>query len=144
MPFAQVVIGMAGSGKSTFCHGMAMFLNGIERRTRIINLDPANERLPYADSPWIAVDVCRIIDYKEAMHSERLGPNGALIFCMESIERKMDILAAKIQEDAEWESFYYLIDFPGQLELFSHHAVIRSLLSKLESILFFRVSIIQA
>lgn len=40
-------MGPPGSGKSTYCRGMSEFLNGIGRKTIVVNLDPANEILPY-------------------------------------------------------------------------------------------------
>ncbi len=41
------MVGPPGSGKSTYCRGVCEFLNGIGRKTVIVNLDPANENLPY-------------------------------------------------------------------------------------------------
>jgi predicted PilT family ATPase len=43
--FGQLVIGPPGSGKSTYCHGLYQFLNGVERKTIVVNLDPANDLL---------------------------------------------------------------------------------------------------
>ena len=43
--FGQLVIGPPGSGKSTYCHGLHQFLNGVERKTIVVNLDPANDLL---------------------------------------------------------------------------------------------------
>ena len=34
-------------GKTTFCHGMKMFLEAIGRNCIIINLDFANDKIPY-------------------------------------------------------------------------------------------------
>ena len=47
MVFAQVVIGPPGSGKTTYCEGMRQYLEGVGRQVAIINLDPANDALPY-------------------------------------------------------------------------------------------------
>lgn len=47
MPFAQVVLGPPGSGKTTFCNGMEQFLRANGRDAAVVNMDPANEQLPY-------------------------------------------------------------------------------------------------
>lgn len=47
MPFAQMVLGPPGSGKTTYCNGMQQFLQQNGRETVIVNMDPANEHLPY-------------------------------------------------------------------------------------------------
>lgn len=47
MAFGQVVIGPPGSGKTTYCNGLSQFLQLIGRKVAVVNLDPANDRLPY-------------------------------------------------------------------------------------------------
>ncbi|KAK9912725.1 hypothetical protein M0R45_036572 [Rubus argutus] len=47
MVFGQVVIGPPGSGETTYCNGMSHFLEFIGRKVAVINLDPANDALPY-------------------------------------------------------------------------------------------------
>ncbi|KGQ01313.1 hypothetical protein PAAG_11992 [Paracoccidioides lutzii Pb01] len=44
MPFAQLVIGPPGSGKSTYCDGMQQFMSAIGRKCSVVNLDPANDK----------------------------------------------------------------------------------------------------
>ena len=41
MRCAQLVIGPAGSGKSTYCELMRTHLEAMQRRVHVINLDPA-------------------------------------------------------------------------------------------------------
>jgi len=45
--FGSVVIGPPGSGKTTFCEAMSQFMKTIGREVAIVNLDPANENIPY-------------------------------------------------------------------------------------------------
>ena len=47
--FGQIVIGPPGSGKTTYCNGMAQLLRNLGRSVAILNIDPANEgeTLPY-------------------------------------------------------------------------------------------------
>jgi hypothetical protein len=47
MSFGQVVVGPPGSGKTVYCLGMKEFLEKTGRNVVIVNLDPANENLPY-------------------------------------------------------------------------------------------------
>eukprot|EP00953_Heterococcus_sp_UTEX-ZZ885_P038770 19897-Heterococcus_DN1.PRE.1 len=41
--FGQVVVGPPGSGKTTYCNGMAQYMRGLGREVAIVNLDPANQ-----------------------------------------------------------------------------------------------------
>lgn len=72
MPFGQVVIGPPGSGKTTYCNGAAQFLAAAGRRVAMINLDPANDVLPYKPD----VDVCDLVCLEGVMAQLGLGPNG--------------------------------------------------------------------
>ena len=70
--FAQIVIGPPGVGKTTYCDGMQQLLEGIQRPTTIINLDPANEELPYT----CAINLRELISLEKVMDQMSLGPNG--------------------------------------------------------------------
>lgn len=72
MTFGQLVVGPPGSGKSTYCHGMQQFLTALGRKVAVINLDPANDSLPYES----AVDIMDLISLEEVMRETSLGPNG--------------------------------------------------------------------
>lgn len=72
MVFGQLVIGPPGSGKTTYCHGMYQYLNALGRRVAIINLDPANDVLPYKPD----VDVADLVCLETVMQELHLGPNG--------------------------------------------------------------------
>jgi GTPase SAR1 family protein len=76
MPFAQMVLGPPGSGKTTYCNGMQQFLQASGRDTAIVNMDPANENLPYQ----AAIDISDMICLENAMEEFNLGPNGGLLF----------------------------------------------------------------
>lgn len=116
--FGQVVIGPPGSGKSTYCYGMYQFMSAIGRKLCVINLDPANDRLPYPDC---ALDIRDILTLDEIMEELDLGPNGGLMYaleCLNSVE--IENFVAKVKKLAD-ENYYLLIDCPGQVELFTHH-----------------------
>lgn len=62
------------------------------------------------------------------MDQYELGPNGALLFCMESLLQEIDWLIDRIKA---LPCKYYIFDFPGQVELYSHHDCVHHLLEKL-------------
>lgn len=72
MSFGQLVIGPPGSGKTTYCNGMQHYLQLIGRTVSVINLDPANDELPYE----CAVDISDLIALDQVMDQFDLGPNG--------------------------------------------------------------------
>jgi hypothetical protein len=94
MPFAQLVIGPPGSGKSTYCDGMQQFMGAIERKCSIVNLDPANDHTSYQP----AVDVRDLVTIDEIMEQESLGPNGGVLFALEELENNFDWLAEGLKE----------------------------------------------
>eukprot|EP01048_Picozoa_sp_COSAG05_P018617 COSAG05_NODE_2754_length_2682_cov_1.552846_2_plen_163_part_00 len=59
--FGQVVVGPPGAGKTTYCHGVYQFCQALERDVAIVNLDPANENVPYP----VAVDCRDLVDLAE-------------------------------------------------------------------------------
>eukprot|EP00906_Rhabdomonas_costata_P032199 RCo045378 len=130
MPFGQLIMGPPGSGKTTYCKGMAEFLEtSLGRRVAVVNLDPANDSLPYTP----AVDIHELVTLEQVMTQEHLGPNGGFVFCMEYLESNLDWLQDQLSALSE---SYVLIDCPGQIELFTVHpsfrAVVTHLLRKCE------------
>ncbi|KAM6399702.1 GPN-loop GTPase 2 [Rhynochetos jubatus] len=124
LAFGQVVIGPPGSGKTTYCHGMQEFLGRIGRKVTVVNLDPANEAMPYQ----CAVDVAELVTLCDVMESLNLGPNGGLIYCMEYLEANFDWLQEKL---AAFKGRYYLFDCPGQVELYTHHNALKNVFAQL-------------
>lgn len=124
--FGQLVIGPAGSGKSTYCHAMKQFLTGTGRKVAIINLDPANDNMPF-EADW---DIAELITLSDVMDMMKLGPNGGLIYCMEFLEKNFTTMEAKLKEFQN-EGFYLLVDCPGQVELYTHDNSIRSIIEKM-------------
>lgn len=94
MPFAQLVIGAPGAGKSTYCNGMHQFMGAIGRKCSVVNLDPANDRTSYP----AALDVRDLIPLEEAMESEELGPNGGVLYALEELEHNFEWLEEGLKE----------------------------------------------
>ncbi|AET00244.2 P-loop nucleoside triphosphate hydrolase superfamily protein [Medicago truncatula] len=125
MVFGQVVIGPPGSGKTTYCNGISHFLNLIGRKVAVINLDPANDSLPYE----CAVNIEDLVKLSDVMMQHSLGPNGGLVYCMDYLEKNIDWLEAKLKPLLK--DHYLLFDFPGQVELFFLHSNAKNVIMKL-------------
>ena len=55
--FGQIVIGPPGCGKTTYCMGMQMFAEAVGRSCKVVNMDFANDSLPYT----AAIDVRELV-----------------------------------------------------------------------------------
>lgn len=128
MPYGQLVIGPPGSGKTTYCHGMQQFLaSGYNRKVVVVNLDPANDLLPYD----CAIDIASLVCVEDTMKYLKLGPNGGLIYCMEYLEKNTDWLEQQLDQ---FKDSYFLFDCPGQVELYTHHNAIKTIVERLQQI----------
>lgn len=132
--FGQVVIGPPGSGKSTYCYGMFQFLSAIGRKCSIINFDPANE---YQTYPNCAFDIRDWISTEVIMRENGLGPNGALLYALESLDGEMLNSLTDVIAKFSKSGNYLLFDCPGQVELFTHQEslfrIFRTLKSKYDA-----------
>ncbi|KAL1742464.1 hypothetical protein HDZ31DRAFT_43184 [Schizophyllum fasciatum] len=125
MPFGEVVCGSPGSGKSTYCYGKHQLLTALKRPISIVNLDPANETIPYP----CAIDISSLITLQDVMEEHGLGPNGGLLYCMEYLEANFDWLEERLQ--ALGKDAYVLFDLPGQVELSTNHDSVKNIIGKL-------------
>lgn len=127
MKVCQLVIGPAGSGKSTFCETIKLHCDAANRIIHLVNLDPAAEDCKYP----VSVDIRELISLDDAMEECELGPNGGLLFCLEYLEENVEWLMEALEPYGEED--YLLIDCPGQIEAYSHLSVFNTVVRRLQS-----------
>ncbi|XP_064911397.1 GPN-loop GTPase 1 isoform X2 [Columba livia] len=100
-PVCVLVLGMAGSGKTTLVQRLAAQLHAQRCPPYVINLDPAVRELPFPAN----IDIRDTVNYKEVMKQ-------LLLFhqVMKFIEKRQNA------------SKYVIIDTPGQIEVFTWSA----------------------
>ena len=133
--YAQLIIGPAGSGKSTYCKIIQDHAYNNKRIIKVINLDPVAEKFKYKCD----LDIRELININDVMNKQKLGPNGALLYCMEYLYDHIDFLDDYFNNNGD--NMYYLIDCPGQLELYSHSDIMKKITNYLKKNGFSIVSI---
>ena len=105
-------IGTAGSGKSTLVAALSTWMEEQGFDVGVVNLDPAAEYLPYVPD----IDIRDRVSARKVMKQYKLGPNASIVAAVdmvvteaERIKEEMEVVGAPI----------YLIDTPGQMELFA-------------------------
>lgn len=74
-PICVIILGMAGSGKSSLCSKLISHLFDKNTPPYVINCDPACMNTDYLCN----VDIRDTIHYKNVMQKYGLGPNGSII-----------------------------------------------------------------
>jgi GPN-loop GTPase len=120
LPSSFQVLDILGSGKSTYCFGKYQLFTAPNRPISIVNLNPANDALPYP----CAIDFSSLITLGDVMNDKHsLGPNGGrLVYCMEYLVN-FDWLEGRLKVLAMGVDAYVLFDLPvhGQVELSTNH-----------------------
>jgi GTPase SAR1 family protein len=123
----QIVMGPAGSGKSTYCSALQDHAAAMKRKICVANLDPAAENFGYD----LAFDIKDLVTVGDVMDELELGPNGGLLYCMEYLLENMDWLHEHM--DAFGEDDYIILDCPGQIELYTHVPIMRRVVDSLRA-----------
>ena len=87
-----------------------------------VNLDPG------AVGPLAAVDVRELDSVEAVMAREGLGPNGAVLLCMDTLALNVQWLLDALNQHL---GKYLIIDTPGQIELLTHHRALPSVVQRL-------------
>ncbi|CCW66772.1 unnamed protein product [Phytomonas sp. Hart1] len=115
-PVVILVIGMAGTGKTTLVHTLQNYALEKGIRSYFINLDPAVASVPYRAN----IDIRDTVNYKEVMNGYQLGPNGAIMTSLNLFATKFNQVVTLLEkkEALEW----VIVDTPGQIEVFTWSA----------------------
>ncbi|XP_050203601.1 GPN-loop GTPase QQT2 isoform X2 [Mercurialis annua] len=116
-PVVIIVVGMAGSGKTTFLHRLVAHTQASKIRGYVLNLDPAVMTLPFGAN----IDIRDTVRYKEVMKQFNLGPNGGILTSLNLFATKFDEVISVIEKRAD-QLDYVLVDTPGQIEIFTWSA----------------------
>eukprot|EP00980_Cylindrotheca_fusiformis_P002699 scaffold627_cov125-Cylindrotheca_fusiformis.AAC.16 len=137
-PICVLVVGMAGSGKTTLMSALqestypdeeeegedskpaAAVSSPMTMPAYCINLDPATLDVPYNAS----IDIRDTVKYKEVMAQHNLGPNGAIMTSLNLYATKFDQVINILENRADNNNLskYLLVDTPGQIEAFTWSA----------------------
>jgi GTPase SAR1 family protein len=117
-PVCAIVVGMAGSGKTTLMQRLNAHLYQRESPGYFINLDPAVRYMPYSPN----IDIRDTVNYKEVMEQYNLGPNGGIMTALNLFSTRFDKVMDFVEKRAEQGLEYFLIDTPGQMEIFTWSA----------------------
>lgn len=107
-----IVVGPAGSGKSTLTMQLSSAMESSGASVVKVNFDPAEDKPPYDPD----VDVRDYVTAEEFME-KGLGPNGALVSAIDALINYVDSVRKDIDE---YRADYAIIDTPGQLEPFAY------------------------
>eukprot|EP01028_Stygiella_incarcerata_P010572 TRINITY_DN551_c0_g1_i2.p1 TRINITY_DN551_c0_g1~~TRINITY_DN551_c0_g1_i2.p1 ORF type:complete len:368 (+),score=111.11 TRINITY_DN551_c0_g1_i2:140-1105(+) len=113
---------MAGSGKSTLIQRLITSIDDPQRHAYVVNLDPAV--LGPLNYP-AHVDIRQTVDYRKVMEEYTLGPNGAIITCLNLFATRIHELVHLIErrvEATDGALEFVIVDTPGQIEAFSWSA----------------------
>ena len=110
---AMFFIGMAGSGKTSLIYRLSQKFTYLKKNHYIINLDPASLITPYSSN----IDIRDTINYQKVMEEYGLGPNGAIITCLNLFVTRFHQIKALLEIKKSYVN-YILIDTPGQIEIF--------------------------
>lgn len=116
-PTVVIVLGMAGSGKTTFVQRLTSHLKTTTKVPYIVNLDPAVSELPFAAN----IDIQDTVNYKQAMKEYGLGPNGGIMTALNLFASKFDQVVDLLHKRSS-EVDFIVADTPGQIEVFTWSA----------------------
>eukprot|EP01062_Namystynia_karyoxenos_P057225 TRINITY_DN48182_c0_g1_i1.p1 TRINITY_DN48182_c0_g1~~TRINITY_DN48182_c0_g1_i1.p1 ORF type:complete len:421 (+),score=154.62 TRINITY_DN48182_c0_g1_i1:68-1330(+) len=117
LPTVVLVVGMAGSGKSTLMHRLNVEMHERQIPSFFINLDPAVLEVPFG----VNIDIRDTVNYKEVMRQYSLGPNGAIVTSLNLFATRFNQVVSFLEQRQSGLK-YVFIDTPGQIEVFTWSA----------------------
>lgn len=150
--FGQIIIGPPGSGKTTYIKAMKTYYRNFKREVIVINLDPANElneETPKDNNDdktnvekTFDIDIRELIKLEDVASSLKLGPNASFLYVFDFLYKNFDWLSNKMKielkdklnssdDKEDNQSYYFLIDTPGQTEVFCLSESFKNIIKKL-------------
>lgn len=117
-PIVVLIIGMAGSGKTTLIQRINSHMHQHKLPGYIINLDPAVTHLPYGAN----IDIRDTVNYKNVMKQYGLGPNGGILTASNLFATRFDQVIQLLEKPRDPALKYVFVDTPGQIEIFTWSA----------------------
>eukprot|EP00798_Chlamydomonas_sp_ICE-L_P019855 gene19855-26549_t len=117
-PTVIIVIGMAGSGKTTLIQRINSHLHEKKLPGYIINMDPAVSHVPYEAN----IDIRDTVNYKNVMKQYNLGPNGGILTSCNLFATRFDQVINLCEKKRDPPLKYIVLDTPGQIEIFTWSA----------------------
>nr|XP_008252962.1 GPN-loop GTPase 1 [Oryctolagus cuniculus] len=104
-PVCLLVLGMAGSGKTTFVQRLTGHLHSQGSPPYVINLDPAVHEVPFPAN----IDIRDTVKYKEVMKQYGLGPNGGIVTSLNLFATRFDQVMKFIEkaQNMSKDNYYY-------------------------------------
>ena len=106
-----ILLGIAGSGKSTLISKFSEWLKEKDLKASKFNFDCAADYLPYIPD----FDIRKYFTLEKIMNKYKIGPNAALLKSFELISERKEEIKSEVEKI---KSEINLIDVPGQLEIF--------------------------
>lgn len=108
---------MAGTGKTALTHRLQHHCADRDLRSYFINLDPAVTQVPFTAN----IDIRDTVSYKDVMQQYQLGPNGAIMTCLNLFATKVHQVISLL-EARKSQLDWVVVDTPGQVEVFTWSA----------------------
>ncbi|XP_017401132.1 GPN-loop GTPase 1 isoform X2 [Cebus imitator] len=107
-PVCLLVLGMAGSGKTTFVQRLTGHLHTQGTPPYVINLDPAVHEVPFPAN----IDIRDTVKYKEVMKQYGLGPNGGIVTSLNLFATRFDQVMQFIEKAQNVSNILYKTKLP--------------------------------
>ena len=126
-----IFLGSSGCGKTSLCFAVKQFLSSSDNFPIFVNLDPGNKVI----LSNYDINIQDLVNSFEIIPELNVGPNGSLLYSIEYFEKNNDWFEDKfINLTKNVNHPYFLVDLPGQIELFTHHISVRNFIKKIISI----------
>ena len=135
--YGALFVGPPGAGKSSCVAALKEMCDKLQRNCIVINLDPANRTLPYTAN----FNIRSLTTVRKVMKEQHLGPNGALMYCMDVMAESTDAICDALKDVVVGGS-YVLIDCPGQVELYTHSDSVKKFIDAFEKKLDARLAVV--